>query len=107
MQQTYYDINNYITTTMRDELKSVTIKKDGTQIYHSSTIYCSETDRDVILTVRTELFLDSDSAKSSVAVTIFIESEDASYRYDASFNNICSAITFISSFINMKVVQHR
>ena len=107
MQRTYYEINNYITTTMRDELERVTIEKDGTQIYHSGKITCNETKKNTILTLRTELFLDSDSSKSSVAITIFIASEDTEYRFDTSVQNLEDAKSFVSTFVSMQVIQHR
>ena len=107
MQKLKKQIDDYIITNMRDTLDCVTIKKEGSQYYHSSKVSCTDTWKHSILTIRTELFLDNDSSKSCVAVTVFIEGEDTDYRVDFSCNAFKEAVNIIDGFIEIKVVQHR
>ena len=107
MQKLKKQIDDYIITNMRDRLDSVTIKKEGSQYYHSSKITCTDTLKHSILTIRTELFLDSDSARSCVAITVFIENEDTHYRVDLSVKDFKEAVNIIDGFIEIKVAQHR
>ena len=107
IQQLNKDVRDYLIETMKDQFGSVTLMQDQTQHYYNVKETCESTDKNYIISVRTEVFIDKDIDSSYLAITVFIESEDINTRCDFSVQNMKEALTICSGFINMSVLFHR
>ena len=107
IQELDKDIKNYIISTMKNEFHSVTLSQEDNQHYHRSCSTCENTEKKWILEIRTELFLDSNIDQSSIAITVFIESESVHTRADFSVKTFREAVAILSGFICMSVFFQR
>ena len=101
------DISQYLIETMKDQFGKLTILKDQTQHYYNVKGTCEQTDKNFIISIRTEMFIDSNIDSSCVAITVFIECEDNNARFDFSVQNMKEAVSILNGFINMSMFFHR
>ena len=107
IQKLNKDIRDYLVETMKDQFGTVTLMKDQTQHYYNVKGTCENTDKNYIISVRTEVFIDKDIDSSCLYITVFIETEDISTRCDFSVQNMKEAVTILRGFINMSVLFQR
>ena len=107
IQQLNKDIRDYLVETMKDQYGSVTLSEDATQDYFNSKGTCEHTEKNYILSIRTEVFIDKEIDSSHISITVFIECEDNNARFDFSVQTMKQAVSILNGFICMSMFFHR